>query len=435
MADDEVHIKPEDHLEDEPTDWAALNRQYKDESLPKRGIKYFEQDGSNVQLSKLEESRQQMYLALAGLRGHHKKSRLEAIWIPEREMAIIIHPRGSFFKDLGFAQNFKHKPGLQALWLSPIEVVYLTERGSCITYLGDSSFDDFMKSDAMTFDVTGLMQMPMAHLYAAVFSVDHKLHAQYQVYALLKRLGYLVRPHEQRVIQNHDLPQQLALGAVVDWLGSLGFAARKKLFDPCTRYLSYSEVYESLDIILSTSSYECLDLLLVCGESYQISFDVWKPSPSFSKKNPPLPAYHVCVADISLVPHPTLREIQSMWNQINFLFNGGSVPTNEPTITKSSNKSNVITKKERAKERRLARELKLDARIVERNHMLQLRDTILKEGSGRSIVIAAIDNGIINFTSYREAEFKLTTPSIVEDLNKFAKRERQGLIWTEKLIL
>lgn len=434
MADDEVDIKPEDHLEDELTDWAALNRQFKDESLPKRGIKYFEQDGSNVQLSKLEQSRQQMYLALSGLRGHHEKSRLEAVWIPGRNMAIIIHPRGSFFKDIGYAQNFKHKPGLQALWLSPIEVVYLTERGSCMTYLGDASFDDFMKSDVLSFDITRLMQMSMAHLYGAAFSVDYRLHGQYQVYALLKRLGYLVRPHERRVIQTHDLPQQLALGAVVDWLGALGFSARKKLFDPCTRYLSYTQVYESLDLIPSTSSYECLDLPLVPGENYQITFDVWKPSPSFSKKNPPLPAYHVCVADISLVPHPTLRDIQSMWNQINFLLNCGyASESNGPK--KSSNKTNVITKRERAIERRLARESKLDTRIVERNHMLQLRDTKLKEGSGRSIVIAAIDNGIINFTSHREAEFKLATASLVEDLNKFSKRERQGLVWTEKLVL
>lgn len=449
MADKNSALTGPDDLDDEILpDWGIINKSstplFLDptvETIPRRSEKYFDQDGSSTQVSRLEESRNQMYLALLSVRGHHVKLLLIAVWIPEKKMALVPHAKGNFFKDIGVAHNFKHKKKLQGMWLSSIETVYLTERGSLITYLANEKFNEFIESEDQEFPYESLFQLSMSHLYSLAFGSDPDMRDQYQVYALLKRSGYIIMAFRQYFPQ-YEAWQQLQLKPIKgksywssfkDWLGKLGLLSKTLYHTVDFRrrhFFDYALVFQSLQAMRSYSAFDSLNLPPLPDKRYEITFNVWKPNTAFSKKNPPIPDFQVCVLNIAKTPFPTLPAIQSMWNQLNFSFTPKKVTTASSTPKKTSNKNQQPTKKELIMQRKLAREAKLDAKVLERNKYLKLRDSKLKTGvSGRSIVLATIDNGIINFNALNETEFKLSTKHCVEDLNEIIQKPSHGIVW------
>lgn len=425
-------------------DWGIINRasaqngiDIHGETIPKRSDKYFDQDGSSTQTGKLHESKHQMYLALLSIRGHHIKLLLVAVWIPSKKMALVPHAKGNYFKDIGVAHNFKNKPKMQGMWLTPIETVYLTERGSIITYLASDDFAVFMDSEESEFDYDTLMQLPMSHLYSLALA-DNDLLDRYLVYALLKRSGYLIMDFRQYFNQFEHLnditrpqPRASLFAKVRDFFGRLGWFSKsvaKSFHYRCTHYLDYTLIFESLQYLNSYSAFDSLLLPPLPDKRYEMTFNVWKPNQAFSKKNPPMPDFQVCVLNIDHVPFPPLSAVQSMWNQLNFSF--APTESSEPTPKKVNNKKREPTKKELRLQRKKERESKLDTRIIERNKYLKLRDSKLKQGStGRSIVLAAIDNGIVNFTALNETEFKLTSNVSVSDLNNIMAKPSHGTVW------
>ncbi|KAK7677561.1 hypothetical protein QCA50_019470 [Cerrena zonata] len=144
---------PEQEEEEENIqDWKAFNKQVarsslapSSEAIPARGEKDFEPDGTTVQNSLLDESRNEMYAALLGLRGHPLKSTVTAVWIPSEGKALILHAKGNFFKDIGKPVHIPLIKKAQGVWLSPVETVYLVERGSVICYLSNDEFENYLK--------------------------------------------------------------------------------------------------------------------------------------------------------------------------------------------------------------------------------------------------------------------------------------------------
>lgn len=442
---DKITISPED-LEDEALpDWGIINKSsgglFIDtltESIPRRSDKYFDPDGSNTQNAKLEESRRQMYLALLSVRCHHMKLFLAAVWIPSKKMALVPHARGNFFKDIGVAHNFIRKKKLQGMWLTPVETVYLTERGSMVTYLANENFMSFIESDAVDFDYLSLIQLSMAHLYSMALGSDPELIDKYQVYALLKRSGYMIMEFRQHYKFDSWNELQLKLKSphtmwakVKDWFTTIGMISRNfnnSFHHRCTHYLDYTLIFESLQVNNTYSAFESLVLPPLPDKRYEISYNVWKPNQQFSKKNPPVPNFQVCVLNIERVPFPPLNAIKSMWNQLNFSFAPTKATSSVPK--KTSNKKQQLSKKEVRLQKKKERESKLDSRIIERNNYLKLRDAKLKLGvSGRSIILATIDNGIINFNALNETEFKLSTSVCVSDLNEIIPKTSHGTVW------
>lgn len=456
--DTEAQFNPEDVDEEPLPDWGLMNKTsvplFVDpqvETIPKRSDKYFDPDGSSTQSSKLEEARKQMYLALLSIRGHHVKLLLVGVWIPAKNAALVPHAKGNFFKDIGTAHNFKNKRKLQGMWLSPIETVYLTERGSLITYLADEKFMEFVNSEDQEFTYDSLYQLSMSHLYSLAFGSDSSTRDKYQVYALLKRSGYIILEFRQYYDQFEsweELQQKIAqpptlFSRVLHWLSLLGAQSRALSTNYRTaHYFDYALIFHSLRYLNSYSAFDTLSEPPQEDPRYSLTFNVWKPTPSFSKKNPPMPDFQVSVVNIAKVPFPPLAAIQNMWNQLNYSFReseptAASIPKSGAKSKAKTKKEAPPTKKEARLQKRKERESRLDPKVLARNNYFRLRDTKLKKGVGRSIILAAMDNGIINFNALTETEFKLSTPACIQDLDTSLQKLNvsipiHGTMWTSR---
>lgn len=451
MSDDEENIKSleDDNVEEALPDWGLVSGKSTwkhDEQLPKRSEKYFDHDGSETQSSDLNRARGQMYDALLCIRGHLVRQILVAVWIPQRKMALVPHAKGAFFKDMGTAHVFKRKTKLLGMWLTPIETVYLTERGSLITYLSNDNFARFIEDDSLTFDYNSLRQLPMSYLYSLAFGGDPDLIDKYQVFALLKRLGYIVLEFQQywpQLESWHDIHKEKTslFSRAQSFFSLLGFHMRNSLsstsfYSKHTHYFNYTKIFESLRLIPTYTAFETLESRPpIADPKYTLHFNVWKPTPSFSKKHPPPPDFQIVIANVAKTPFPSLSAIRSLWNQLNFSF----VPPQKPAPKAAPGKKKKPappTKKELQMQRRKAREEKLDPRIVKRNNYLKLRDAKLKNGStGRCVVLATIDSGIITFNSLNETEFSLKSQHSLKDLNAITTKPLHGVVWNEPIKL
>lgn len=445
MAEETIRIDANDdeELNDALPDWSVLNSNsstvnIKDEVIPRRSEKDADLDGSVHQSEAVNLARLLMYHALEHPRGHHEKLFLPGVWCSKENRTLVPHAKGGFFKDIGYAHNYKNKKRLQGLWLNPIETIYLVERGSLILYLADDAFADFIDNDEPLFDYSTLLQLTLSHAYSLAFSSDSSLLNRYQVYALLKRLGYIVRTFEEYFPQEDTPPPSpsqkspWSFASFTNFFTSLGFHARSLTSLGVSHFTSYLQVYRALQLIPSRRALEGQSQMSLAAPHYTIDFNVWKPQ-DFSKKNPPMPQWQVCVVNIAKQDFPSIGSIIDLWNRINFLF---SLETNSRQSQKKAgqpNKQNKMTsKKDKKIQARKEREQKMDPNVVRKNNYRRLRDEILKNGtSGRSIVVAAIDNGVINFSNLGETEFNLTSDITTTKLDELEHKESHGLMWEE----
>lgn len=454
MAEESLaELSKSDELAESLQDWGSLNGQVDslllsdrfflshDEALPKRSEKYFDQDGTSAQESDLANARAQMYMALRSIRGHHVKQLLVAVWLPEKRKALIQHAKGSFFKDVGNAYTFKNKKKLQGMWLSPIETVYLVERGSLIVYMQNDDFLDFIEDTREEFAVERMQNLTLSHIQSLAFAEDPGMIDKYQVFALLKRLGYLVRDSEPAShnsellhypeISGHDRGRT-ALEQLTLWSANLGCFARHYLsqyiYGP-TAYLNYTQVFHSLDLVGSRKPSEAPRLPHPIDLRYDLVFDIWKPASSFSKRNPPVPDYQIAVLNTSKVIFPSFGDIFNSWSALKRGLSPLKAPEGNQNIFQSSHVA--TTKKAMRAERAKERESKMRPEVLSRTKYLKARDAKLKSGtSGVSVVYAIIDNGVINFASFSETDFKLTSST---ELDILEKRLLHGIIWNERL--
>lgn len=261
-SDDEVLI-----------DWRSV-------PLPKRGEKEFEPDGLDVQQGLLSEAVEAMFSALGFPRGHSLRQHVEAVWIGDR--LVVPFPKGNYFRDMGSAGD----KGI--LQLDAVETIYLCERGLLTVLLGDDQFQQELETtkSAEKFrqvDTTRLPACDLAELYAAS-GVDID---EYQIYAYLKRLGYLVRRWN---ITNTETTPKVSYNP--PW------------WQYFTRFTSYYKLFASL-LRPQVDDFSTQPPPLPQG------FAVWKPTPNFRKLDPPPPHYHV-VCVLAHDPFPTLESVHSL---------------------------------------------------------------------------------------------------------------------------
>lgn len=450
-------VGEEENIEEALQDWGSINRQTEsvllsqdtfrnnDESLPKRSGKFFDRDGSEVQKLKLDDARDQMYLALRHIRGHHAKQLLVGVWVQSKKKAFIPHAKGSFFKDMGMPHAYKLKKKIQGLWLSEIEAVYLVERGSLVMYLSNDQFLGFIEDDNLLFDYETLTHLTLAHLYALAFNMEPDLLDKYQVFSLLKRLGYSVMECRDYRSQDDvcDLPQETGkentwsfINRVRFGILNLGTTTRKlcmPLLQNRNHFFDFTLVFQSLRLAPFCIPAEASKPPHIVDPRYRIVFNVWKPTASFSKRNPPRPDFNVGVLNTSKVPFPDIFSIRSSWDQPFFeLKNKTHEGDKKPVVNHKAKKNLPMSKKELSLKRKAERDSKLNPIIRNRNNYLRARDMLFKRGStGRSTVFAIIDNGIVNFTTFNETDFTLS--SCTDDLNKLESRKDHGIVWNEKL--
>lgn len=448
-------------IEDEVPDWKALGSMKGATSVPKRGEKDFEPDGTRTQGTLLQESKDAMYEALEGVRGHHNRQSLQGVWIPEKKKTLVLHPRGNFFKDMGSAANIG--PKVRGLWLDGMESTYLVERGSLAVFLSSQEFIDYLALDqTKQFDVLSkLVLLTLSEVYAYAFSgCNHKDIYQYQVFALLKRNGYLVQKFrrigmdqsqaystlygspsiKRRILSTFDcvlsffLPRRI-ISLAENFLQRIGFMALpiwNDLHFYTKHYFNYSSIFRSLWMTPSYSSFDSL-ANEINNEKYVIHFNVWKPSPSFSKKNPPIPNFHVSVVDAESEGVPNPSDIHGLFNQINYEFlnkNASAKPKVDTSLRDFNKKASEPSKKEIRLLRQQQRQSKLSPEKKKFVNYNQLRDSKLKLGaSGRSVIFAVVQSGVISFINFGEGDFALKG-ACTEDLSALIPKDH-GIIWND----
>ncbi|CUM67609.1 uncharacterized protein PRCAT00005309001 [Priceomyces carsonii] len=449
-------------MEDEVQDWKHLsNMMDKGQSLPKRGEKDFEPDGTDVQANLLEESRNSMYSVLDEQRCHHAKQKLISVWIPLESRSIVPQVKGNFFRDIGEPLRLSHK-NMNGVYLNPIETVYLVERGSMSIYLGDELFDEFLKNDSSDFNYETLKPLSLSHLYSLAFDRNPEWMDHLHVFSYLKRHGYLVRDfkrlNESSQADRYRAMTQVKSLAFISSLfkgtlyyfqnkcfrfllnglrkfGILSQGTSHHLHYTTKHYFNYTSVFESLRMVTSYSTYDSLSSGQKKKEhEYNIAYNVWKPTPKFSKKDPPMPDFQICIVNTDKVSFPTLETIQALFNEINHLLPYEKMPEKDSFVKKKKKKvTDLPTRKEIRFQKRQDYQKKLDPKVQKRNTYLKLRDQKLRNGvSGRSFVIATISNGVLNFTHLCEADFTLRGAQ-VDDLNEMYNKKEHGLIWLENV--
>lgn len=270
--EDSVHHVVEDPEEEgdapEATDYRflapLLNK--KDYSLPARGEKDFEPDGTQKQDKVLDSSRDAMYQALSVERDISRKAYIGAIWRPDMAMARVDarDVKGMMFKSMGRidAQN--------DCWLLPEELLYLVERGNVECFYEN-------KNVPMSLQGTYAECIPSIGL-------DH-----YQVYAYLKRAGYIIlRTDASRIPIAPEVEQHSIITSIMQFCSSVWLPNPKGTVHRDQVYRSFTALYHNLDLVpCHTSplfrSHKSLDRG-TC--TLKLSFDIWKPNTRFRKSKP-----------------------------------------------------------------------------------------------------------------------------------------------------
>lgn len=198
--------------------------------IPKRGDKDFEPTGFAGQKNALENSRKAMFDVISSQRIISSKSISIASWHPQLGRAIVHLARGQTFASMGFSNRVKvledgqfedlalmyqsdgkpvaplagatkegkFWPKMQSrLELLPEEALYLVERGSleCRIYHDPkrSAIVENMRDYDDIVENPNWVPMSLEQAFAAIIGVDGLTRPHYQLYAYLKRLGYILQ--------------------------------------------------------------------------------------------------------------------------------------------------------------------------------------------------------------------------------------------------
>lgn len=260
-------------LSDDEANWEELGQ-----SVPKRGDKDFDQDGSEFQLDALERARRAMYGALAVGRRVGKDTSV-GLWDLAAQVTRVARPRGLHYNTIG-------RVVAGVLTLTVYETVYLAERGSLV-----------VEVDGVEISMEQLYQEAAGDWYDA-----------YQVYASLRRHGYIVM----------DWCEPAKTEAPADaWTAASAWtAAGKWLQNTTVRFTqwvspqtTYASILRPLQVVRTehppgnTTS------------PYTPTFSVWKPGGTFKKKLPRTPDWVLLVVRADC-PFPTLAQVEGLFSTL-----------------------------------------------------------------------------------------------------------------------
>lgn len=275
-------VDSDDDGEFEAVDYRLLSTFAKksDYSLPSRGEKDFEPDGTNKQDKSLQASRDAMYAALSVERESSSKNCIRAVWHTDQGMGCLPakDARGTMFKGLGRTDG-NHKT-----WLLPEEVLFMVERGNL------ECFYD-------TKDVSMSLQAAYAEC------IPHIGLDEFQVYSYLKRAGYLVlrSDHDRAINHTSQIPPNFlssrfreSLKRILNLLWSS--ETPKELIDHTRVYRSFTAIYQRLQFVPCHSTPSIGPITKnTPSNTLRLSFDVWKPNANFKKSSPGIPDFRIAV--------------------------------------------------------------------------------------------------------------------------------------------
>lgn len=288
-----------DDSDDEIEDWAILNNL-------KKGTKDLEpllnkSDRSILSpydQNKLNKARNMRFNALSVKRGsivNLENLNASTIFIDVNDSSnlFMLQPKGKFLETMGYIdnQNICH--------FDFEEVLYLVERGSCMAKFYDKN--DKLKNNLLN----DMPPLSLQAVYSVLIKNDEQLN-QYLVYSILKRDGYIINRNEEfdgkvinpknNRIDHSKIFENLKMSRWIRFLSKV--TDFFKIQFPFKLSFSYFNIYTYLHSKILKQSLPKLNNNNNYNKKikdHKISFNVWKPSPNFKKKNPPSPDYQISI--------------------------------------------------------------------------------------------------------------------------------------------
>ncbi|KZT28387.1 hypothetical protein NEOLEDRAFT_1087445 [Neolentinus lepideus HHB14362 ss-1] len=308
--------------------------------IPKRGEKDYEPKaggGSGLQLHVLDRARTAMFNTLRATRGVNNKSMSYAIWYPQLARAHVTVAKGIHFSSMGHSVQ---RPIADAdvklqkrLELLPEEALYLLERGAlwCWQDTNEGSWPINMSD----IDARG-PPMSVQQAYACMIGKEDLTLEEYQVFAYLKRLGYVVTRAEAPSLSYPVHPPltkvkfQKSFSQTFFTLWSAVVRKFFRLFSGINwwkpfrihHYTNYSSLFESLRFVPSghTTPLQVRTTRNLDSSSprspYHIFYHLYKPSTPFRKTAPPNPDFYVVVVNARSSLMPSLRELAALYDKL-----------------------------------------------------------------------------------------------------------------------
>ncbi|TFK52170.1 hypothetical protein OE88DRAFT_1657269 [Heliocybe sulcata] len=365
-----------------------------------------------------------MFNALRATRGVNNKSMSYAIWYPQLARAHVTVARGTHFSSMGHSVQ-RHSLGtdtklLKRLELLPEEALYLLERGALWCWQEtDTAPESIDMSDV---EATG-PPMSVQQAYADMIGKEDLTLEKYQVFAYLKRLGYVVARAEPPS-PSYPVPPPLTVGkdssrtSLLQRFFALWSKAVKKfvgLFCPridwwkpfrLYHHTGYPSLFKSLRFIPSGHTTPLLPppaTIKILNPApprspYHIFYHLYKPSTSFRKTAPPNPDFYIVVVNAKTVPMPSLRELDSLYDEL---------PETPPPLPRQKLSPNVLKAAPPSAPptlfQRLSRSI-LPSKAPPIPERKPHPFAALKAGK-KMVVIAAVDSGNISFFRFGQGAF------------------------------
>ncbi|KZT09154.1 uncharacterized protein LAESUDRAFT_722880 [Laetiporus sulphureus 93-53] len=327
--------------EDQGPDWTKiLSLSVSRPVIPKRGEKDFEPSaagGSGLQRHVLDRARNAMFDALSAPRSISSKSISYAVWYPDIARAHVTLNRGIHFASMGHSVA-RTSPGedvnkkvQKRLEMLPEEAIYLVERGAMLCW---KASELPLASTPGLEDVEGI-PMTVEQAFAEMIGKEGLTLEEYQVFAYLKRLGYVVTRAKP---PNADYPvpppfdmrtnRSRSIFAVIYGLFSFAWQRFSRVFmhrGKWWRPLLFSRwFHHNMDAASTLKSSRFLSKgheaslhIRSATENvpspYEIFFNLYKPSTPFKKTAPPQPDFSVVVVNARTTPMPSLTELTDLF--------------------------------------------------------------------------------------------------------------------------
>ncbi|SMN19595.1 similar to Saccharomyces cerevisiae YPL083C SEN54 Subunit of the tRNA splicing endonuclease, which is composed of Sen2p, Sen15p, Sen34p, and Sen54p [Maudiozyma saulgeensis] len=415
-------------------DWSDISKIQNDNpilSIPKRGEKDYEPDGTDIQELLLYRAKKAMFDTLENsVRGSTSKSQVKGYYIPDKHIAMVPYAKGNFVQSMGETD----KDG--TLWLHFFEFLYLAERGT---------ITPFWKAYGNNVE----LPLSIEDLYS--YFKTQKEMDNFSIYAHLKRLGFIVRSSDQYIITKNNTSfyppmnfKSYTIGSmrnIINRISSTFTYTGISLFNGIIfsqwhfylrRYRSSPDIYESLNKLISYHKipHSITDLRHEYSSlkrstsnstptSLHITFNIWKPNPTFKKKYPELPDYQVVTYNKNMTNQsfPTFNELEALFRSLDYKFNFIEHSSNTDFWNKNTYNNGVLREDILNDLTNNARNKNKQPKIVTKKptenknkkpgkelppHIQQLKR--LKNGY-RSFLLAIMDNGIVSFAKISEADF------------------------------
>ncbi|UZJ57117.1 hypothetical protein CBS101457_006437 [Exobasidium rhododendri] len=397
--------------------------------IPKRGEKDFEPTGFEAQERALEKSRKAMFDVIRCERIIASKNVSIATWEPSLNRAIVELSRGPLFSSIGVARKVHvlkngrdedleryYRPNRadwerDGVWkegifyeklrsrleLLPEEALYMIERGSLecrirsknLTREGGGGVQEKTDYDVNQEGNTEWVPMSVQQAFATMLFTDGLNRERYQLYAYLKRLGYIIQRKTQTeslrslaaskrgmvgtdvvstdsIIADHQHPlklvtiidvllyplrrlRQLSLVGIskfsrifysaLQWLRNVAFGTKAiRVMEGTSRGLlgiggrkwdRYEDVFDRLRIIPSGHNANVRPRHSSKAQGNdtkpEIFYYAWRPATRFKKTDPPIPEYRLAVVDARVTSLPSVYAFES-------LFEGLPIPINSEDV-------------------------------------------------------------------------------------------------------